>query len=109
MQVGEVTAAAARDKNLLADLAAALDNQNAPSPFARLDGAHQTGGTAADDDYIITAHLSSERGGHRQYHFLSLKNYARVFETAYAGCCRCLYHALVFELCDLLVVISQRS
>ena len=42
----------------LADLAAALDHQNAPPAFARLDGAHQTGGAGANDDYIITAHQS---------------------------------------------------
>ena len=56
MQVGEITAAAARDKDFFADLAAALDDQNTPSTFARLDGAHQTGSAAADDDYIITSH-----------------------------------------------------
>ena len=56
MQVGEITAAAAGDKNFFADLAAALDHQNAPTAFARLEGAHQTGGAAANDDYIITAH-----------------------------------------------------
>ena len=57
MEVGEVTAAAAGDEDFFADLTAALDDQNPPAAFARLDRAHQTGSATADDDYIITAHL----------------------------------------------------
>ena len=56
MQVGEITAAAAGNQNLFADLLTALDDQNAPAAFARLDGAHQTGRATTDNDYIIGDH-----------------------------------------------------
>ena len=56
MQVGEITAAAAGNKNFLSDLLAPFDDQNAPAAFARLNGAHQTGGAATDNDYIVMEH-----------------------------------------------------
>ena len=56
MQVGEITAAAAGDKNLFADLLTPFDDQNAPAAFAGFDGAQQTGRAATDNDYIVIDH-----------------------------------------------------
>ncbi len=52
MQIGEVAAPAAGDQDLLADAIGVLEHGNSAAALARLDGAHQAGSAAAQDDYI---------------------------------------------------------
>jgi hypothetical protein len=42
VEIGEVAATAAGDKNFFTDAIAVLDDENAPAALARLDGAHQS-------------------------------------------------------------------
>jgi len=52
MQVGEVAAASPGDQYLLPDLLGVFEHGHTPAPFARLDGAHKTGGPGAEDDGV---------------------------------------------------------
>ena len=51
--VSEITASAARDQDLAADLSVVLDDQNAFSAPAGLKGTKKTGRSAADDDRVV--------------------------------------------------------
>jgi hypothetical protein len=52
MQVGEITTAAAGDKDFLADAIGAFQHGNAAAALSRFDGAHQPGCAAAQHDYV---------------------------------------------------------
>ena len=56
VEVGEIAAAAAGNENFFADAIAVFDDDNAPATLARLDGAHQPRGAAADDRYVEVNH-----------------------------------------------------
>jgi hypothetical protein len=58
-QVGEVAATAARDQDLAADLAVALDHQHAPAALSGFAGAHQPRRAGADHDHV-EVHRSGE-------------------------------------------------
>jgi hypothetical protein len=52
VDVGEVAASAAGDQDFASDPGIVLEDEDAPAPFARFDGAHQSGRAGADDCYI---------------------------------------------------------
>ena len=52
MQIGEIAAASAGDKDLLGDAVSTLKNGDAPAAFASFDGAQEAGGTGAENDDI---------------------------------------------------------
>ena len=59
MEIGEVTAAAAGNEDLLADARSAFEHGNAASALASLDGAHKAGGASAEDDDVeVVGHVS---------------------------------------------------
>jgi hypothetical protein len=52
VEVGEVTAAASRDGDLLTHPVRVFEKQHPAAAFPRLDRAEQSGGAATDDYYI---------------------------------------------------------
>ena len=52
MQVGEVAAASARDKDFLADAASVFEQGDAAAAMSGGEGAHEAGGTGAEDDRV---------------------------------------------------------
>ncbi len=59
VDVGEVAAATTGHEDLLARLVGVLDEQHLAAAFGGRQGAHQTGGTCADDHNVGGAHNSS--------------------------------------------------
>ena len=53
VQVGEITAAAAGDQNLLADSIRAFEQQDPPAPFPAFEGTHQAGRAGSENDDIV--------------------------------------------------------
>jgi len=49
VDVGEIAASAAGDKNFLPQALGALEDRDPPPSLAGLDGAHQSGGAAAEN------------------------------------------------------------
>src|SRR5690606_14884439 len=60
--VGEIAAPAAGHQDLLADLVGVLDHDRAQAAAAGGDGAHEPGGTAADDEDIAIVHRGRRAG-----------------------------------------------
>ena len=56
MQVGEITSAATRHKNFLADLVRALKHYDAAPTIARRNGAHEARGATTQDNYVVIIH-----------------------------------------------------
>ena len=52
VEVGEVAAAAAGDEDLLADAVGVFEHRDAAAALAGFDGAHQTGGAAAENQCV---------------------------------------------------------
>jgi len=52
MEVGEIAAASAGDENLFADPVGSFQDRDAASAFARLDRAHEPGGSGAQNYHI---------------------------------------------------------
>jgi hypothetical protein len=57
VQVGEVAAAAAGDKDLLAGLVTALEYRNAAAAAAGFNGGHEARGASAEDENVETVWL----------------------------------------------------
>jgi hypothetical protein len=53
VQVGEITAAAAGDQDLLADSIRALEQQDTPAPLPGFEGTHQAGRAGSENDDIV--------------------------------------------------------
>ena len=53
VDVGEIAAAAAGDKNFLPQPLGAFEDGHPPPPLARFDGAHQSGSAAAENQSVI--------------------------------------------------------
>src|SRR5271157_2278026 len=59
VQVGEIAAAAAGDKDLLPDSIGALEQETATAALPGFDGTHQTGSARSEnDDVVFLIHLS---------------------------------------------------
>lgn len=56
MQVGEVTSATTRHEDFLADLVRTFEHDNAAATSPRHNGAHQSRGTATQDNYVVIIH-----------------------------------------------------
>ena len=52
MEIGEVAAAATGDEDLLAESVGSLENGDTAAALTGFDGAHQTGGAAAEDQSV---------------------------------------------------------
>jgi hypothetical protein len=52
MQVGEVAASAAGDQDFLADAVGMFEHNDATAALAGLDGTHQAGSAASQDDHV---------------------------------------------------------
>jgi hypothetical protein len=52
MQIGEIATPAAGDEDLFADAIGVLQHGDPAATFAGFDGAHQSGGPAAENDYV---------------------------------------------------------
>ena len=62
VEVGEIAAAAARDKNLLADPVCALEHDNPAPSFASLHGTDQAGSPGPEnDDVVLPLHRSGSQ------------------------------------------------
>ena len=57
--VGEVAPAAPGYQNLLAYLVGVLQDEDPASPFPSLGGAHQSGGSGANDDHVVALRSAS--------------------------------------------------
>ena len=57
MDVGEVAAASAGDEDLLAGAIGELDDENAAAAAAGVDGAHEAGGSCAEDEDVRFGHV----------------------------------------------------
>ena len=53
MEVGEVAAATAGDKNLAARPGAVVQNEDTQASAAGFEGAHEAGGAGAEDDAVV--------------------------------------------------------
>jgi hypothetical protein len=56
VHVGEVAAAASGDANFLSHRSVAFENDSGPSALACFDGAHQPGGSGADNNHVGIRH-----------------------------------------------------
>ena len=52
VEIREIAATAARDSDLFADGLVVFEKGNPPSAFPGFDGAHQAGGSSANDDNV---------------------------------------------------------
>jgi hypothetical protein len=67
VEIGEVAAASAGDEDLLADAVGVVEDKDAASAAAGLEGAHQTGGSGPEDEHVCllaSAGDGSCFGGH---------------------------------------------
>jgi hypothetical protein len=53
VQVGEITASAAGDQNLLADPIRAFEQQDTPASLAGFEGTHQAGSARSENDDVV--------------------------------------------------------
>jgi hypothetical protein len=53
MDVREVASTTAGDQDLLSDPLRMVEQGDATASFSGFDGAHQAGGTGAQDDYVV--------------------------------------------------------
>lgn len=64
VEVGEITAAATGDQNLLADAIRAFQYQDTPAPLASFDGTHQAGSACSEnDDVVVLFHAETRLAG----------------------------------------------
>jgi hypothetical protein len=56
VEVGEVAAASAGDEDLFADAVGVVEDEGASAASAGFDGAHESGGSGAEDDYVNGFH-----------------------------------------------------
>ena len=62
MEIGEIAAASSGDENLLADAIGVLNYGDTAPTFGGFDGAHQTGGAGAENDYIESQLIDAAEG-----------------------------------------------
>jgi hypothetical protein len=52
MEIGEVAASAAGDQDFLSELSGTLQDGHAATALSRLDGAHESGGSGAENEDV---------------------------------------------------------
>ena len=53
LEIGEIAAASTGDENFFPDSIGAFEDDDAPSPLAGFDGAHQTSGAGSENDHVV--------------------------------------------------------
>ena len=93
MEIGEITAPSARNKNLLAQAIGVLENRNAPPAFAGLNRAHQARCAAAENECVES--MSHVRVDGRTSHIKKAEARNAIFLQ------QALVHVLSLQLFDL--------